>query len=51
MRTGRFPSTVLALAVLLLTVEAIPHTRAPEGAVAMTFDDLPATHGAGIHIL
>lgn len=33
----------LALAALLLTVGAVPRTRAPERAVAVTFDDLPAT--------
>ena len=43
MRTSRFLSTLLALAAILLAVDAIPHTRAPERAVAVTFDDLPAT--------
>lgn len=43
MRMRRIPGTVLALAALLLAVGAIPHTRAPEQAVAVTFDDLPAT--------
>jgi peptidoglycan-N-acetylglucosamine deacetylase len=36
-------TTLLALAALVLAVDAIPHTRAPERAVAVTFDDLPAT--------
>jgi peptidoglycan/xylan/chitin deacetylase (PgdA/CDA1 family) len=43
MRMSRILSTLLALAALLLAVDAIPHTRAPERAVAVTFDDLPAT--------
>ena len=43
MRPSRFLSTSLALAALLLAVDAIPQTRAPERAVAVTFDDLPAT--------
>src|SRR5688572_19574359 len=43
MRMSRILSTLLALAALLLAVGAIPHTRAPERAVAVTFDDLPAT--------
>jgi peptidoglycan/xylan/chitin deacetylase (PgdA/CDA1 family) len=43
MRTSRFLSTLLALAAILLAVDAIPHTRAPERAVVVTFDDLPAT--------
>jgi len=43
MRMSRIPSTLLALAALLLAVDAIPRTRGPEPAVAVTFDDLPAT--------
>jgi peptidoglycan/xylan/chitin deacetylase (PgdA/CDA1 family) len=43
MRMSRILSTLLALAAVLLAVDAIPHTRAPERAVAVTFDDLPAT--------
>jgi peptidoglycan-N-acetylglucosamine deacetylase len=43
MRMSRILSTLLASAALLLAVDAIPHTRAPERAVAVTFDDLPAT--------
>jgi peptidoglycan/xylan/chitin deacetylase (PgdA/CDA1 family) len=48
MRTNRFLSTLLALAALLLAVDAIPQTRAPERTVAVTFDDLPATPGAAV---
>jgi peptidoglycan/xylan/chitin deacetylase (PgdA/CDA1 family) len=43
MRTSRFLSILTALAALVLAVDAVPHTRAPERAVAVTFDDLPAT--------
>jgi len=43
MRTSRILGTLLALAALLLAVDVIPHARAPERAVAVTFDDLPAT--------
>jgi peptidoglycan/xylan/chitin deacetylase (PgdA/CDA1 family) len=42
-RTSRILSTLLPLAALLLAVDAIPHTRASDRAVAVTFDDLPAT--------
>jgi peptidoglycan/xylan/chitin deacetylase (PgdA/CDA1 family) len=42
MRMSRTLSTLLALAALLLALDAIPHSRAPERAVAVTFDDLPA---------
>jgi peptidoglycan/xylan/chitin deacetylase (PgdA/CDA1 family) len=42
-RMSRILSTLLALAALLLAFDAIPHARAPERAVAVTFDDLPAT--------
>ena len=41
--TRRVLSTLLAPVALLLAVDAIPRTRAPERAVAVTFDDLPAT--------
>ena len=43
MRSSRSLTSLLALAALLLAVDAIPHARAPERAVAVTFDDLPAT--------
>jgi peptidoglycan/xylan/chitin deacetylase (PgdA/CDA1 family) len=43
MRTSRFLSALLALAALLLAVDTTPGTRAAERAVAVTFDDLPAT--------
>ena len=43
MRMSRILSTALALAALLLAVDAVPHARASERAVAVTFDDLPAT--------
>jgi len=42
-RTSRYLGTLLAFAPLLLAVDAIPHTRAPERTVAVSFDDLPAT--------
>ena len=38
--TRRILSTLLALVALPLAVDAIPHTRAPERAAAVTFDDL-----------
>jgi peptidoglycan/xylan/chitin deacetylase (PgdA/CDA1 family) len=47
MRTSRFLSALLALAALLLAVDTTPGTRAAERAVAVTFDDLPAT-SAGV---
>jgi len=47
MRTSRFLSALLALTALLLATDAIPRTRAAERAVAVTFDDLPAT-SAGV---
>ena len=40
-------TSLLALAALVLAVDAVPQTRAPERAVAVTFDDLPATQ-AGV---
>jgi peptidoglycan/xylan/chitin deacetylase (PgdA/CDA1 family) len=43
MRMSRILITLLALAALLLAVDAIPRSRAPERTVAVTFDDLPAT--------
>jgi len=43
MRSSRAVASLLAFAALLLAVDAIPHTPAPERAVAVTFDDLPAT--------
>ena len=43
MRMSRCLGTLLALAALPLAVDAIPRTRAPGRAVAVTFDDLPAT--------
>ena len=43
MRTSRFLSALSALTALLLAHDAIPRTRAAERAVAVTFDDLPAT--------
>jgi peptidoglycan/xylan/chitin deacetylase (PgdA/CDA1 family) len=47
MRTSHFRSTLLALPALLLAVTAIPHAGPPMRAVAVTFDDLPAT-AAGV---
>ena len=47
-RMSRILSTLLALAALLLAVDAIPHARAPERAVAVTFDDLPATEAGAL---
>jgi peptidoglycan/xylan/chitin deacetylase (PgdA/CDA1 family) len=47
MRTSRFLSALLALTALLLPADAIPRARAAERAVAVTFDDLPAT-SAGV---
>lgn len=43
MRMSRCLGTLLALGALLLAVDAIPHARAPERTVAVSFDDLPAT--------
>ena len=42
MSTRRFLSALLALTALLLA-HAIPRPRAAERALAVTFDDLPAT--------
>jgi len=47
-RMSRILSTLLALAALLLAVNPIPHARAPERAVAVTFDDLPATEAGAL---
>src|SRR5688500_15860749 len=47
MCTGRFLSALLALTALLLVADATPRTRAADRAVAVTFDDLPAT-SAGV---
>ncbi len=41
-------SASLALAALVLTVAAVPDTRAIERIVAVTFDDLPATSAGAI---
>jgi peptidoglycan/xylan/chitin deacetylase (PgdA/CDA1 family) len=43
MRPSGLVTSLLALAALVLAVAAVPQTRAPERAVAVTFDDLPAT--------
>jgi peptidoglycan/xylan/chitin deacetylase (PgdA/CDA1 family) len=43
MRSRLALTAVLALAALPLVVGAIPHARAAERTVAVTFDDLPAT--------
>jgi len=43
MRTSRLLSPLVALAALLLAAGAMPRARPPERAVAVTFDDLPAT--------
>src|SRR5919106_3566841 len=43
MRTSRLLSSLLALSALLLAANAIPRPRAVGRAVAVTFDDLPAT--------
>lgn len=47
MRTSRLLSALLALTALLLAAAAFPRARAAERAVAVTFDDLPAT-SAGV---
>ena len=47
MRSSGLLTPLLALAALVLAVDAVPQTRAPERAVAVTFDDLPATQ-AGV---
>jgi peptidoglycan/xylan/chitin deacetylase (PgdA/CDA1 family) len=43
MRPSRFLSALLALTALLLPADAIPRTPAVDRAIAVTFDDLPAT--------
>lgn len=48
MPTSRLPGTLLALGTLLLAVDAMPHARAPGRAVAVTFDDLPATPAGAV---
>ena len=48
MRMRRVLSMLLPLALLLLAVDAMPHSRAPQRAVAVTFDDLPATPAGAV---
>jgi peptidoglycan/xylan/chitin deacetylase (PgdA/CDA1 family) len=43
MRASRTLIALLAVAALLLAPDAVSRTRAPARAVAVTFDDLPAT--------
>ncbi|MEO5818960.1 MAG: polysaccharide deacetylase family protein [Vicinamibacteraceae bacterium] len=48
MRSRRVLTFLLALPALLLSIDAVPQTRAPERAVAVTFDDLPATTAGAV---
>lgn len=48
MRTSRTRTTLLAVSALVLAVSVLSHGAVPERAVAVTFDDLPATPAGAV---